>query len=298
METFRTVFYTPVYVAVAGGFLETEGLDVSFSTCPPEYPHPLSALNHGAADIVQSGIMRSIIASDWGAETVPAHFAKINARDGFFVLGSHPTDEFQWEYLQSGPLIIIGFSPMPWVSLQYALKNHGVDVENLEVIRGLQLHEAVETFEQGHADYIHLPQPAAETLLMEGTAHLEVALGAVNGHVAYSSLAATNRFLDREPEMVHSFMRGYCRSLDWLYNNSAETIAEMVSPFFPEVSQELLARSVRRYKDLETWPKEPRLDLPEFDVLQDMLIGAGMVHERQPYEKVVRTEFFDHSSRC
>ena len=36
MEVFRTVFYTPIHVAVAGGFLESEGLDVSFSSCPPD----------------------------------------------------------------------------------------------------------------------------------------------------------------------------------------------------------------------------------------------------------------------
>ena len=79
METFRTVFYTPIYVTVAGGYLESEGLDVDFQTCPPQFPHPLSALNHNAADIVQSGIMRSIIASDWGAETVPATLQKSTA---------------------------------------------------------------------------------------------------------------------------------------------------------------------------------------------------------------------------
>ena len=83
MQSFHSVFYTPIYVAIAGGFLESEGLDVTFSGCPPEFPHTLSALNYGAADIVQSGIMRCIIAADWGAETVPAHIAQINARDGF-----------------------------------------------------------------------------------------------------------------------------------------------------------------------------------------------------------------------
>ena len=66
---------------------------------PPSFPHVLAALNQGAADIAQSGIMRSIIASDWGAETVPAHFAKINARDGFFLLSRRPHDEFRWETL-------------------------------------------------------------------------------------------------------------------------------------------------------------------------------------------------------
>ena len=82
MEVFRTVFYTPIYVSVAGGFLETEGLDVTFRTCPPQFANVTSALNQGAADISGSGIMGSIISIDGGADHVPAHIAKINARDG------------------------------------------------------------------------------------------------------------------------------------------------------------------------------------------------------------------------
>ena len=38
LETFRTVFYTPIYVTVAGGYLESAGLDVAFATCPPPIP--------------------------------------------------------------------------------------------------------------------------------------------------------------------------------------------------------------------------------------------------------------------
>ena len=41
LEVIRTLFYTPIYVSVAGGFLEKEGLDVDFMTCPPEFGHPL-----------------------------------------------------------------------------------------------------------------------------------------------------------------------------------------------------------------------------------------------------------------
>ena len=32
IETFRSVFYTPIYVSVAGGFFEKEGLDIDFKT--------------------------------------------------------------------------------------------------------------------------------------------------------------------------------------------------------------------------------------------------------------------------
>ena len=202
METFRSVFYTPIYVAVAGGFLESEGLDVTFKTCPPQFAHPLSALNHGAADITQSGIMRSIISSDWGAETVPAHIAKINARDGFFVLGREPSGEFQWDALRGATVIPVGFSPMPWASFQFALRNNGVDPEELNLMPGLSLDEAVAAFRQNQGDFIYLPEPAAEQLLADGTSHLAVALGRANGHIAYSSFAATNKFLDQRPEVA------------------------------------------------------------------------------------------------
>ena len=196
METFRTLFYTPIYVTVAGGYLESEGLDVEFQTCPAQFPHPLSALNHGAADIVQSGIMRSIIAADWGGETVPRHFAEINSRDGFFVLGREPVDEFRWESLAGSTVIPVGFSPMPWASFQWALRQHGVAVESITLLPGLGLEDAITAFRAGQADFIHLPEPAAEGLLAEGVGHLAVALGKVNGHIAYSSFAATNAFLE------------------------------------------------------------------------------------------------------
>ena len=73
VEVIRTLFYTPIYVSIGGGFLEKEGLDVDFKTCPPEFGHPINALNIGQADIAQSGIMRCIIASDWGAETAVSY---------------------------------------------------------------------------------------------------------------------------------------------------------------------------------------------------------------------------------
>ncbi len=137
MEAFRIAFYTPIHVAVAGGFWESEGLDVTFTTCAPPFPHAFAALNQGAVEFAQSGIMRSIIASDWGAESVPAHIAKINARDGFFVLSRQPQETFRWESLRGASVIPVGFTDMPWASFQFALKNHGISPSELRLIPGL-----------------------------------------------------------------------------------------------------------------------------------------------------------------
>lgn len=291
METFRTVFYTPIYVSVAGGFLEQEGLDVTFSTSPSQFPHPLSALKHGAADIVQSGIMRCIIALDWGAETAPQHFAEINARDGFFVLSREPQPNFSWDRLRGASVIPVGFSPMPWASFQYAMRNNGVDPGGLNLLMGLSLDDAIAAFREGRADFIHLPQPAAEQLIADGTAHPAVALGPENGHMAYSSFAATREFLARRPDTVRRFVAGFAKALEWLNAAGPEEIARAISSFFPDVPLELLSRAVERLQTQETWPSTPALEQPEFERLQDALMAAGLVREHQPYELVVTREF-------
>ena len=291
METFRTVFYTPIYVSVAGGFLEQEGLDVTFSTSPSQFPHPLSALKHGAADIVQSGIMRCIIALDWGAETAPQHFAEINARDGFFVLSREPQPNFSWDRLRGASVIPVGFSPMPWASFQYAMRNNGVDPGGLNLLMGLSLDDAVAAFRDGRADFIHLPQPAAEQLIADGTAHSAVALGPENGHMAYSSFAATREFLARRPDTVRRFVAGFAKALEWLNAAGPEEIARAISSFFPDVPLELLSRAVERLQTQGTWPSTPALEQPEFERLQDALMAAGLVREHQEYGAVVTREF-------
>jgi len=290
MEVFRTVFYTPIHVAVAGGFLESEGLDVSFSSCPPDLGSVPNALNQGVADISGSGVMRSIIESDSGAQTVLPHFAEINSRDGFFVLGRETSDGFQWDSLSGATVIPVGFSAMPWASFQFALRKNGVDPQSLSLIPDLPLPDAVAAFKSGQGDFIHLPEPAAEQLIADGTASLSVALGPVNGHIAYSSFAAAEAYLERNTETVHRFIRGYARGLTWLRENDPATVGDAVSGFFPDVPSELITKSVARYKEQGTWPATPHLEQPEFEGLQEILMGAGMVKEHQPYAKIVRPE--------
>ncbi len=288
METWRSIFYTPIYVSVAGGFLEREGLDVQFSTCPPQFPHPLSALHNDAADIVQSGIMRSIIASDWGAETVPQHFAKINSRDGFFILGREPQDTFDWESLRGSRVIPVGFSPMPWASFQYALRRHGLEPTDLDLLTGLSLDAAVAAFRDGRAEFVHVAEPVVQQLIADGAGHLLTALGPENGHLAYSSFAATHRFLEERAETAHRFTVGFARALHWLSSAEPEESAEAVSEYFPETSKEVLAASIARYQSLEQWPVNPVLGKPEYENLHDILLAAGMCRERHSYDKVVR----------
>ena len=290
METFRSLFYTPIYVAVSGGFFQREGLDVEFSTCPPGY-HGLSALTGGIADMVQSGPMRSIIAADWGAEVVPTHIIEINSRDGFFLVGRVPQEGFQWANLKGATLIPVGFSPMPWASLSYALKNNGIGLADVNLISGLSLQDAMDAFRRGDGDFIHVPQPAVEQLVHEGAGHLAVALGPVNGHIAYSSIAVTQRTLAEKAEVVQQFTQGFYNAQGWLAQSDAETIADAVYSFFSGMDKSVILRAVARYKEQDTWARDPLLREDGYNALQDVLMNAGLITTRQSYERIVRTDF-------
>ncbi len=290
METWRSLFYTPIYASLAGGFLEREGLDVDFSTCPPQFAHSLAAVDGDAADIAQSGIMRSIIDSDLGEETVPVHFAKINARDGFFVLSRTPHEQFRWDSFKGAKVIPVGFSPMPWASFQFALRKHGVEPSELDLLTVPSISEAVAAFRAGQADFVHVAQPTAEQLLADGVGHLAVAVGPENGHIAFSSFATTNRYLEAHPETAFRFTKGFARALQWLQQSSPEEIGGAVTEFFPETAPELLVASIARYKSQDTWPGDPVLAQPEYERLHDILSDAGLCSDRQPYSKVVRTD--------
>ena len=89
-------------------------------------------------------------------------------------------------------------------------------------------------------------------------------------------------------------MAGYSNALKWLSNADPEEISRSVTQFFDKIPTPQMEDAIARYKDQETWSATPDLNEPEYQGLQDILIDAGLVIERQPYERVVTTRFFDN----
>ena len=290
MDTYRNLFYTPIYTAVAGGFLYAEGLDVMFGTVPADRP-PLEMLKQDEVDIIQTGISRSLMALDDGDEDAPLHIAEINQRDGFFLVSSTPTDNWQWSDLEGSTVIPIGFTPVPLTSLTAALRKHNVNIDSITMLKGLSADDALAAFRRGDADYIHMPNPQTQTLIEDGAGHLAASLGSEHGYLCYSSFAATPAFINEQPEVVHRFVRGFYKAQQWLAAADPATVAERVKPFFPGVPDTVLQASITRYKALEIWPDDPQIGTDGYDAMCQVLIAGGVVKAHHPYGRLVRPEF-------
>ncbi|MCH7801528.1 MAG: ABC transporter substrate-binding protein [Chloroflexi bacterium] len=248
-------------------------------------------LRSGAVDIAQTGISRSLMDLDEGKEDAPLHIAEINQRDGFFLLSRHPVDNWMWKDLEGSTLIPIGFTPVPWNPLRAVLKNNGVDLDSINLIGGLSAGDAIDQFRNGRADYLHILHPYAQTLIEGGVGHMAASLGPELGYICYSSFAATPSFIDENPDTIQKFVTGFHKALRWVAEIDESAIAERVLPFFPDVSQETLARAIAQYKKQETWPHDALIGEDGYDAMRDILIDGGLVTGRHSYERLVRPEF-------
>ena len=290
METFRNLFYTPIYVAVSGGFFYKHGLNVMFSTMP-EGGAAMDIIRSGEVDIVQTGVSRSLVELDLGHEDAPLHVAEINRRDGFFLVSRDRVDGWEWSMLEDSTLAPVGFTPVPWNSLRAAMLKHEVDLESVSLVSGLSAQEALTQFRSGSVDYVHMPHPQAGLLIAEGAGHLATAIGPELGHICYSSFAAMPDLVESNPDIIQAFVNGFDDALHWLSRAENSEVVDSVEPFFADLGPDLLLDCVSQYRANCTWPESAAITESSFNGMRDILIDGGMVRGRHEYDRLVRPEF-------
>ena len=294
MDTYRNLFYTPLYVAEAEGFLSDQGLDVILGTVP-EKASATQMLRSGDVDIVQSGISRSLMDLDEGREDAPIHIAEINQRDGFFLLSRQPVEQWEWKELEGSTLTPIGFTPVPWNPLRAVLLNHGVDLSCIKLLKGMSAIDAIDLFMQGGSDYLHIPHPYAQSLIDDGIGHLAASVGPELGYICYSSFAVAPYFIDENPETVQAFVNGFQKALEWVNRNDEFVIADKIASFFPEYVRGTLEKAIRQYKSQKTWPQTTLIAEDGYIAMRDILINGGLVNGSYSYERLVRPEFANNA---
>ena len=81
--------------------------------------------------------------------------------------------------------------------------------------------------------------------------------------------------------------RATAKMLAWLYANPAEELAKAVATFFPEVPQDILARSLRRYRDAGRWARETKMIPQGFARLAQSLHSGGFISRMPGYDECV-----------
>jgi NitT/TauT family transport system substrate-binding protein len=287
-ETFRSIFYAPLAVAVHGGHLAAEGLDVEVVTA--EFgAGTVGMMQRGEADVALSGLMRSFDQADRG-EPPLVHFAGVNDRNGFFLLSREPRPRFAWSDLVGSTVISFGGAPTPWLCMQTVLRRHGVDPARITFLRGLSNADAVAAFRARKGEFIEHGPPIVDQLLADGTGHLVAAMGDATGPVPFSSFMATREALARDRERIVRFVRGFARAQRWIGSSAAAEIAAVIAPAFPDIDARIRVAAVERYLRQSTWARDPVLTRSGFDALQTILLDGGFIRRAHRFEDLVDVE--------
>ena len=79
--------------------------------------------------------------------------------------------------------------------------------------------------------------------------------------------------------------------MDYVQTHSPEEIAEIIQPQFPENDLKTIQTIVTRYYEQGTWKADLIFEKESFELLQDILLDAGELEKRVPYEDLVTTTF-------
>ena len=290
-EVTRSVFYAPQYVAISNGFFEEEGLELEITTGQGA-DKVMTAILAGQSDIGLCGPEAAIYVYNEGREDYVEVFAQLTQRDGSFLVSKEPTDNFSWQDLVGKTVIPGRKGGVPYMTLEYVLKQNGIDPQNdLVLDDSIQFDLMAGAFAGGEAEYVTLFEPTASMTQDAGKGYIVASVGEAAGEVPYTAYCASKSYIEENSDIIEGFTRAIYKGEQWVKNHTAREVAEVIQEFFPDTTIESLENSVQKYKDIDAWKEDPVLKEEAFDKLQEIMSEAGELDTKAPYDKVVNNTF-------
>lgn len=280
--TLFSAFYTPLILTMAGGFLKREGLEYEWSVSPSGKP-ATDSIDDGSADVVQSAPSQAFNAIAAGAAVYPRHFAQINEMDGFFISGRAADPEFSWSKLEGADVVMFG-GGQPNAMFRYACHRAGIDYDRINAIAPGGADEIDQAFRAGQGQYVQQQGPYPQQLEQDNIGHVVARVGPQIGTCAFSSLAASEEWL--QTDEARAFTRAYAAARAFLQQAPAAEITALQQDWFPGVSAAALESCIDSYQRLGCWTPHIEITRPAYDVILDIFEYTGSISERYPYELV------------
>jgi NitT/TauT family transport system substrate-binding protein len=274
MASRHSAFYTPLLCCIR--FLRDEGHEVSYSVLGAGQ-RTYALIRDGAVDIMQSAVSSNWMPRERGVEPLPVHFAQINQRDGFFLVGRHADQAFDWKKLE-GQALVADHGVQPLVMLKYAVRHNGADWKKIKVIDAGSPDKMEAAFAAGTGDFVHLQAPIV-------CGEPAVSVGASMPAVAFSSLCCARAH--QKTEIYRVFLKAYEGAREWVRTAPAGEVAAAEASFFPAISPAVLAAAVSRYQTLGCWEGGVKIPRDLYEQALNVFQAAGEITWRHRYEEVV-----------
>lgn len=286
-EVTHSIFYAPQYVAIEQGYFEKVGIDVELILTSGADKVTAAVLS-GDADIGFCGSEGTIYVYNGGEKDYLKTFAQLTQKDGSFLVSREKIEDFSLEDLEGKTVLGGRAGGMPEMTLEYALKQNGIDPEkDVEIDTSIDFAAMGGAFIGGEGDFVTLFEPNALEIEQEGYGYVVASIGELGGIVPYTSYSARISFIEENKELIGNFTKAIQKGIDYVHNHTDEEVAKAIVNQFPDTSIEDIAKVVKRYRDIDAWPETTEFSEDSFNHLQDIMIDYGAIDEKVPYEDLM-----------
>lgn len=286
-EVTHSIFYAPQYVAIEQGYFEEVGIDVELILTSGADKVTAAVLSKDA-DIGFCGSEGTIYVYNGGEKDYLKTFAQLTQKDGSFLVSREEIKDFKLEDLEGKTVLGGRAGGMPEMTLEYALKQNGIDPKkDVEIDTSVDFAAMGGAFIGGQGDFVTLFEPNALEIEKEDYGYVVASIGELGGVVPYTSYSARISFLEENKELINNFTKAIQKGIDYVHNHTDEEVAKAIIDQFPDTSLEDIAKVVKRYRDIDAWPKTTDFSEDSFNHLQDIMIDNGAIDKKVPYDKLM-----------
>ncbi|WP_330413379.1 ABC transporter substrate-binding protein [Coprococcus sp. AF21-14LB] len=175
---------------------------------------------------------------------------------------------------------------------EYILKQNGIHPQNdLTIDQSIDFGSTAAAFAGGNGDFTVEFEPGATSLESEQKGYVVASLGKDSGYIPYTAFCAKKSYLKENTDLIQRFTSALQKGMDYVQTHSPKEIAEIIQPQFPENDLKTIQTIVTRYYEQGTWKADLIFEKESFELLQDILLDAGELEKRVPYEDLVTTTF-------
>jgi len=297
-EVVRSILYTPAYVAIASGFFQEAGLDVTLSTAQGGSKAMASLLSN-SADIGLMGPETAIYVFTSESPLKVRIFSGLTATDGYMLVGRQKVDRFDWAMLKGKELLGRSTGTTPLLYLEWALRQNGIDPHrDLKFNNNLAVPARVGAWMAGQSDFGIFIEPEASQLELDGKAHILASVGEAVGMVDYTVFMATDKYIRENPETIQKWTNAIYKAQKWTASAPTADVVKILEQFFPGVNPQALAAATERYRKLKIWKTTPGVEEPAIEKFQDILVQGNVLEatKRVKYQDVVLKQFADKAA--
>ncbi len=300
-EVAHSIFYAPMYVAIEEGYFTAEGIDLELVTGYGA-DKTMTALLTGEADIGFMGSEASIYTYLQGAQDYAVNFAQLTQRAGNFLVSRTSIDNFNWNMLKGTYVLGGRKGGMPQMVFEYILKMNQINPEtDLTIDTSIDFGSTAAAFagakegDAGYADFTVEFEPHATSLETQQKGYIVASLGVDSGYVPYTAFSARKSFIEENPDVLLAFTKALQKGMNYVASHSADEIATIIKPQFPETELNTITMIVARYQTQDTWKKDLIFTEESFTLLQNILMEAGELETYVPYKDLVTCTFAEQA---